>query len=76
MNEFYTLSDGTKIPKIGFGTYNEEFEDNRLLSLRLLIADTVFSIQLLCMKRKDPWEVLLKKAVYQDRKSLSRPSSG
>ena len=23
MNEFYTLNDGTKIPKIGFGTYNE-----------------------------------------------------
>ncbi|MBO4507467.1 MAG: aldo/keto reductase [Spirochaetaceae bacterium] len=28
MNEFYTLNDGTKIPKIGFGTYNEEFADN------------------------------------------------
>lgn len=29
MNEFYTLNDGTKIPKIGFGTYNEEFADNK-----------------------------------------------
>ena len=29
MNEFYVLNDGTKIPKIGFGTYNEEFEDNK-----------------------------------------------
>ena len=28
MNEFYTLNDGFKIPKIGFGTYNEEFADN------------------------------------------------
>ena len=28
MNEFYTLNDGTKIPKVGFGTYNEEFADN------------------------------------------------
>ena len=29
MNEFYTLNDGTKIPKIGFGTYNENFADNK-----------------------------------------------
>ena len=29
MNEFYVLNDGTKIPKIGFGTYNEEFADNK-----------------------------------------------
>ena len=29
MNEFYTLNDGFKIPKIGFGTYNEEFADNK-----------------------------------------------
>ena len=29
MTEFYTLNDGTKIPKIGFGTYNEEFADNK-----------------------------------------------
>ena len=28
MNEFYMLNDGFKIPKIGFGTYNEEFADN------------------------------------------------
>ncbi|MCR5106984.1 MAG: aldo/keto reductase [Lachnospiraceae bacterium] len=25
---FYTLNDGTRLPKIGFGTYNEEFADN------------------------------------------------
>ncbi len=29
MNEYFVLNDGTKLPKIGFGTYNEEFEDNR-----------------------------------------------
>ena len=29
MNEYYTLSDGFKIPKIGYGTYNEEFENNK-----------------------------------------------
>ena len=29
MNEFYTLNDGTQIPKIGFGTYNEQFKDNK-----------------------------------------------
>ena len=29
MNELYTLNDGTKIPKIGFGTYNENFADNK-----------------------------------------------
>ena len=29
MTEFYTLNDGTKMPKIGFGTYNEEFADNK-----------------------------------------------
>ncbi len=29
MNEFYTLNDGFQIPKIGFGTYNEAFEDNK-----------------------------------------------
>ena len=29
INEFYTLNDGFKIPKIGFGTYNEQFEDNK-----------------------------------------------
>ena len=27
--EFYILNDGSKIPKIGFGTYNEEFGDNK-----------------------------------------------
>ena len=29
INEFYTLNDGFKIPKIGFGTYNEQFADNK-----------------------------------------------
>ena len=29
MTEFYTLSDGTRLPKIGFGTYNEQFADNK-----------------------------------------------
>ena len=29
MKEFYTLNDGFKIPKIGYGTYNEAFEDNK-----------------------------------------------
>ncbi len=29
MNEFYTLNDGFQIPKIGFGTYNEQFADNK-----------------------------------------------
>lgn len=36
MNEYYTLNDGTKIPKIGFGTYNEEFEDNKASILKAL----------------------------------------
>ncbi len=29
MNGFYELNDGTRLPMIGFGTYNESFEDNR-----------------------------------------------
>ncbi|MBO4337903.1 MAG: aldo/keto reductase [Lachnospiraceae bacterium] len=29
LNEFFTLNDGCKIPKIGFGTYNEEFKNNK-----------------------------------------------
>lgn len=29
MNNYYTLNDGSKIPMIGFGTYNEEFADNK-----------------------------------------------
>lgn len=29
MNEFFTLNDGSRIPKIGFGTYNDAFADNR-----------------------------------------------
>lgn len=29
MKEYYTLNDGFKIPKIGYGTYNEEFENNK-----------------------------------------------
>jgi len=36
MNEFYTLNDGTKIPKIGFGTYNEEFADNTATILKAI----------------------------------------
>jgi len=36
MNEFYTLSDGLKIPKIGFGTYNEEFADNKAVILEAI----------------------------------------
>ncbi|MCR5829378.1 MAG: aldo/keto reductase [Lachnospiraceae bacterium] len=29
MEKFYTLNDGSKLPMIGFGTYNEQFEDNK-----------------------------------------------
>ena len=29
MDRYYTLNDGSKIPSIGFGTYNEEFADNK-----------------------------------------------
>ena len=36
MNEFYTLNDGTEIPKIGFGTYNEEFADNKATILKAI----------------------------------------
>ncbi len=36
MNEFYILNDGTTIPKIGFGTYNEEFMDNRKVVLNAI----------------------------------------
>ncbi len=36
MNEFYTLNDGFKIPKIGFGTYNEEFADNKAVILQAI----------------------------------------
>ena len=36
MNEFFVLNDNTKIPKIGFGTYNEEFEDNRASILKAI----------------------------------------
>jgi diketogulonate reductase-like aldo/keto reductase len=36
MEEFYTLNDGTRIPKIGFGTYNEEFEDNKASILKAI----------------------------------------
>ena len=39
MNEYYTLNDGTKIPKIGFGTYNEEFADNKDAILSKEICD-------------------------------------
>ena len=36
MNGFYTLNDGTKIPMIGFGTYNESFEDNKKAILQAI----------------------------------------
>ncbi|MCR5507278.1 MAG: aldo/keto reductase [Lachnospiraceae bacterium] len=36
MNEYYTLNDGSKLPKIGFGTYNEEFEDNKNIILKAI----------------------------------------
>ncbi|MCR5474846.1 MAG: aldo/keto reductase [Lachnospiraceae bacterium] len=36
MKEFYTLNDGSKIPKIGFGTYNEEFKDNKDVILQAI----------------------------------------
>lgn len=36
MNRFYTLNDGTLIPNIGFGTYNEEFMDNRKIVLQAI----------------------------------------
>ena len=29
MEDFYTLNDGFRLPKIGFGTYNEAFSDNK-----------------------------------------------
>ena len=36
MTEFYVLNDGAKLPKIGFGTYNEEFEDNKASILKAI----------------------------------------
>lgn len=36
VNRFYTLNDGTLIPNIGFGTYNEEFMDNRKIVLQAI----------------------------------------
>ncbi|MBR4168628.1 MAG: aldo/keto reductase [Lachnospiraceae bacterium] len=36
LQEFYTLNDGSKLPKIGFGTYNEEFADNKEVILQAL----------------------------------------
>ncbi|MCR5734922.1 MAG: aldo/keto reductase [Lachnospiraceae bacterium] len=36
LNEYYTLSDGSKLPKIGFGTYNEEFMDNKDVILKAI----------------------------------------
>lgn len=36
LNEYYTLNDGFRLPKIGFGTYNEEMADN-LASIRTAI---------------------------------------
>ncbi len=29
MDKYFTLNDGSKIPAIGYGTYNEEFKDNK-----------------------------------------------
>ena len=34
--ECYILNDGSKIPKIGFGTYNEEFVDNKDVVLQAI----------------------------------------
>ncbi len=36
LNEYYTLNDGSKLPKIGFGTYNEEFADNKDVILQAI----------------------------------------
>ena len=36
VTRFYTLNDGTLIPNIGFGTYNEEFMDNRKIVLQAI----------------------------------------
>ena len=36
MNEFYKLNDGSQIPKIGYGTYNEDFTDNKALILQAI----------------------------------------
>lgn len=36
MKEFFSLNDGSQLPKIGFGTYNEEFEDNKKAILKAL----------------------------------------
>lgn len=36
LQEFYTLNDGSKLPKIGFGTYNEEFADNKDVILQAI----------------------------------------
>ncbi len=34
--DFYTLNDGSTLPKIGFGTYNEEFAENKDVVLRAI----------------------------------------
>ena len=36
MDRFYTLADGSKLPMIGFGTYNESFEDNKASILQAI----------------------------------------
>ncbi len=36
MDRFYELNDGTKLPMIGFGTYNENFEDNKKAILQAI----------------------------------------
>ena len=43
MDEYFVLNDNTKIPKIGFGTYNEEFNDNKASILTAIdVAITIF----------------------------------
>ncbi len=36
MMETYVLNDGARLPKIGFGTYNEEFKDNKASILKAI----------------------------------------
>ncbi|MCR5650348.1 MAG: aldo/keto reductase [Lachnospiraceae bacterium] len=36
ITEYYTLNDKSRLPKIGFGTYNEEFADNKDVILQAI----------------------------------------
>ena len=36
MMETYVLNDGARLPKLGFGTYNEEFKDNKASILKAI----------------------------------------